>query len=120
MTLLELTVVILVLLSLVSILFIGARAWKRGSDRSTNIINIRNVQQAARGHQNVNSMNVGDPLDSSDLLGPSGYLGVPSPPAGLIPYTYSDVVTAEGTLYVTNHFDHATYGFKDASEYSTW
>ncbi len=31
MTLLELTVVILVLLSLISILFIGARAWKKGS-----------------------------------------------------------------------------------------
>ncbi|MBC7981098.1 MAG: prepilin-type N-terminal cleavage/methylation domain-containing protein, partial [Armatimonadetes bacterium] len=34
MTLLELTVVILVLLSLISILFIGARAWKKGSDRA--------------------------------------------------------------------------------------
>ncbi len=34
MTLLELTVVILVLLSLIGILFIGARAWKRGSDRT--------------------------------------------------------------------------------------
>ena len=30
MTLLELTVVILVLLSLIYILFIGARAWKKG------------------------------------------------------------------------------------------
>ena len=51
MTLLELTVVILVLLSLISILFIGARAWKKGSDRSANIMNIRNVQQAVRGHR---------------------------------------------------------------------
>ena len=39
MTLLELTVVILVLLSLITILFVGARAWKRGSDRSANIMN---------------------------------------------------------------------------------
>ena len=43
MTLLELTVVILVLLSLISILFIGARAWKKGSDRAANIMNIRNL-----------------------------------------------------------------------------
>ena len=50
MTLLELTVVILVLLSLISILFIGARAWKKGSDRAANILNIRNVQQAVRAH----------------------------------------------------------------------
>lgn len=38
MTLLELTVVIMVLLSLISILFIGARAWKRGSDRTGCIL----------------------------------------------------------------------------------
>ena len=38
MTLIELTVVILVLLSLISILFVGARAWKRGSDRAGCII----------------------------------------------------------------------------------
>ena len=56
MTLLELTVVILVLLSLISILFIGARAWKKGSDRSANILNIRNVQQAVRGHGNLNTI----------------------------------------------------------------
>ena len=53
MTLLELTVVILVLLSLISILFVGARAWKKGSDRSANIMNIRNTQQAMRGHENM-------------------------------------------------------------------
>ena len=54
MTLLELTVVILVLLSLISILFVGARAWKKGSDRSACIINIRNTQQAVRGYLNMN------------------------------------------------------------------
>ena len=53
MTLLELTVVILVLLSLISILFIGARAWKAGSDRAGCILNIRNVQQAARSYGNM-------------------------------------------------------------------
>lgn len=53
MTLIELTVVILVLLSLISILFIGARAYKRGSDRAGCVLNIRNVQQAVRSHQNM-------------------------------------------------------------------
>lgn len=60
MTLLELTVVILVLLSLISILFVGARAWKKGSDRSANIMNIRNTQQAMRGHQNMNDVKDAD------------------------------------------------------------
>lgn len=58
MTLLELTVVILVLLSLIAILFIGARAWKKGSDRAGCIMNIRNVQQAVRGHMNMNGLTV--------------------------------------------------------------
>jgi len=62
MTLLELTVVILVLLSLISILFVGARAWKKGSDRSANIMNIRNTQQAMRGHQNMNDVKDSDVL----------------------------------------------------------
>src|ERR1035437_463787 len=59
MTLLELTVVILVLLSLISILFIGARAWKRGSDRAGCIIQIRNVQQGVRSFSNMNGLNPG-------------------------------------------------------------
>ncbi|MGJ8645163.1 MAG: hypothetical protein ACSHX9_17305 [Luteolibacter sp.] len=57
MTLLELTVVILVLLSLISILFIGARAWKKGSDRAASILQIRNVQQAVRSYSNLNGKN---------------------------------------------------------------
>lgn len=60
MTLLELTVVILVLLSLISILFIGARAWKKGSDRAASILQIRNVQQAVRAYSNLNRKNPGD------------------------------------------------------------
>jgi prepilin-type N-terminal cleavage/methylation domain-containing protein len=53
MTLLELTVVILVLLSLITILFIGARGWKRGSDRAMCIINLQNVQKGVRGYANL-------------------------------------------------------------------
>ena len=53
MTLLELTVVILVLLSLISILFIGAQAWKRGSDRTLCIMNIQNVQKGVRSFSNL-------------------------------------------------------------------
>ncbi len=60
MTLLELTVVILVLLSLISILFIGARAWKKGSDRAGCIMQIRNVQQAVRSYANMNGKNPGE------------------------------------------------------------
>jgi prepilin-type N-terminal cleavage/methylation domain-containing protein len=53
MTLLELTVVILVLLSLISILFVGAQAWKRGSDRTLCIMNIQSVQKGVRSFANL-------------------------------------------------------------------
>ena len=53
MTLLEMTVVILVLLALISILFIGAQAWKRGSDRALCIIHIQNVQKGVRSYSNI-------------------------------------------------------------------
>ena len=53
MTLIELTVVILVLLSLISVLFIGARAWMRGSDRANAALLIRNAQQGVRSHANI-------------------------------------------------------------------
>jgi type II secretory pathway pseudopilin PulG len=70
MTLLELTVVILVLLALISILFVGARAWKRGSDRAGCLINIRNLQQAMRGDQNMrNSAPDGPGLVGANIVG---------------------------------------------------
>lgn len=60
MTLLELTVVILVLLSLISILFIASRAWKAGSDRATCIMNIHNVQKGVRGYSYMYGFDPGD------------------------------------------------------------
>jgi type II secretory pathway pseudopilin PulG len=102
MTLLELTVVILVLLSLISILFVGARAWKKGSDRSANIMNVRNVQQAVRGHQNTNQKLDTDTLASATLFGTSGYMNAPTPPITGVSYTYGTTYGAPGTLYVTN------------------
>lgn len=102
MTLLELTVVILVLLSLISILFVGARAWKKGSDRSANIMNVRNVQQAVRGHQNTNQKLATDTLASTTLFGVDGYMKTPTPPISGVTYEYEDTYGAPGRLYVKN------------------
>lgn len=110
MTLLELTVVILVLLSLISILFVGARAWKKGSDRAASVLTIRNVQQAVRSYSNMNGKNAGDTVSdlSTELFGAGKFLEnnptAGTHPAGL-PVTY--VITAAttipqvGTLYMT-------------------
>ena len=53
MTLIELTVVILTLLTLISLLFFGAQAWKRGSDRAMCIMHISNVQKGVRSYSNL-------------------------------------------------------------------
>ena len=52
-TLVEMTVVISVMLSLVSVFTASARAWKRGSDRSDCIMGMRNIQMAVRSYQNL-------------------------------------------------------------------
>ncbi len=99
MTLLELTVVIMVMLSLIFILLVGARAWKKGADRSANIMNVRNVQQAVRGHQNTWEMDFGDPLAKTIIF--DDYLREPSSPLGS-PYQYTETVPDVGLLYITN------------------
>ena len=53
LTLIELTVVIVVILALISVLFIGAQAWKRAADASACIVNLRTFQQAARSYSNL-------------------------------------------------------------------
>ena len=70
MTLLELTVVIIVLLTLIGILFIGTEAWRAGANQSGCILNIRNAQTAVRAYQNVRDAKEGDSItiDSRKLL----------------------------------------------------
>jgi prepilin-type N-terminal cleavage/methylation domain-containing protein len=90
MTLLELTVVILVLLSLISILFVGARAWKKGSDRAANIMNIRNCQQAMRGHQNMKELLAGASFLQTDL---EAYMKFPKDIVTDVTYTTLGLIT---------------------------
>jgi type II secretory pathway pseudopilin PulG len=59
MTLLEMTVVILVLMSMITVLFFGAQAWKRGSDRAQCIMLIQNVQKGVRGYANLHGLDPG-------------------------------------------------------------
>ena len=121
-TLLELTVVILVLLSLVTILFIGARAWKKGSDRSANILNIRNVQQAMRSHANLRGLSDGAVLSSSAIVGAGKYLENVKAPNTDITYAYGTTVPTIGTLYLTATYASGTsIDFEPtASTYAGW
>ncbi len=101
MTLLELTVVILVLLSLIGILFIGARGWKSGTDRAGCILNYRTTQQAVRSYQNMNGYSSGKPLDvPAQIIGPDKFLTEPVCPAGGT-YTYITYIPLPGELSVS-------------------
>ncbi|RYD43049.1 MAG: hypothetical protein EOP85_10600 [Verrucomicrobiaceae bacterium] len=84
MTLLELTVVIVVVLSLIAILFIGAAGWKKGADRSSCVLNIRNAQSAVRAFQNTRAVPDGATLNMhSDIIGPDNFLATnPKCPGG--------------------------------------
>ncbi len=90
MTLIELTVVILVLLSLISVLFIGAKAWKDGSDNATCVMNIRNFQTGARSFANLQP-EVATPTTAVDKAAVYAFMGVAAPNC---PKTKTDTYTA--------------------------
>lgn len=84
MTLLEMTVVILILLSLITILFVGARTWKRGSDRTLCIVNIQSVQKGVRGYSNLYGFEPGSTVADlkSKIIGMGRFVeSVPTCPA---------------------------------------
>lgn len=117
MTLLELAIVIVVLLLMAGALMAGGRAWKRGADRAGCVLNLRNVQMAARCYQHLYGYRHGDrpqseygTQDISRHLFEKGYIekrlydqarGSESCPGG---GTYTaespDVFPAAGRLYL--------------------
>ena len=115
MTLLELTVVITVLLALILILFLGANAWKAGSDRTNCLINIRNVQLAGRSYQNSYAVNEGAEFKSTMVIGQNSFIAdTPVCPAGG-KYTFTTTFPATGVLFMT--CDQNTH---EPSSHSGW
>lgn len=114
MTLLEMTIVIMLLLSLTSILFVGSKAWKKGADRSANIMNLRNVQLAMRGHSATNDIvqeDAGPPAVAGGAVtraaifgaaddGVGGYLRFPAAIQSVTYTTPRQINTATGVLYL--------------------
>jgi hypothetical protein len=97
MTSIELTIVILTLISLTSILFVSSRAWKRGADRAACIANIHNVQLVTRSYQNLQDLEIGAPLDvAAMLVGPENFLpSLADCPAGGT-YSYAESIPPVG------------------------
>ncbi len=118
LTLIELTVVIVVLLSLIGVLFVGATAWKNGSNRATCIVNIRNFQQAMRSYTNLHSDQLTAETDAlgaatgntsisiGDLITRSFIEGTGTAPSATCPldgdaYTFGTTVPAVGSAWAT-------------------
>ena len=117
LTLLELSVVITIMLVLISILFVGSRAWRRGSDRSTCVMTLRNVQVVTRSYQNIYGYNYGGrpsaengTQDIAKHLLSKGYIEtnlyrqtrgvVPCPAGGSYTCPVPDVFPEAGQLYM--------------------
>ncbi len=117
LSLLELTIVIATILSLLSILFVGTKAWKRGTDRSSCIMNIRALQMAMRSYQNMYGYSHGGrpyaengTQDIAKHLFDKGYIESeqyehacgkdPCPSGGTYAVEFPDVFPEEGTLFM--------------------
>jgi len=107
LTLLEMTTVIMVLLSLIFILFFSAQAWKRGSDRAMCILNMQNVQKGIRSYANFYNLDPGDGVTGlkAQIIGTGMFVEVPPKCPGSGTYTYGqalgeDVIPAMGSLYL--------------------
>ena len=109
MTLIELTVVIAVLLLLIGIMFMGASAWKNGSDRSSCIMNQYRVQVAMRSFANINQLKIGDdttslvpPVSLEQALTDAGFVeDYPTCPSNGIYDRSSNLIPDVGNLFMT-------------------
>ena len=103
MSLLELTLVLLVSLTLIAIMFVGALAWKRGSDRAFCVMNIRNVQNGVRAYSNLSVLNQGSsaPGLRDQIIGYGRFVeSTPICPSGGTYIFGADEIPPSGTLYM--------------------
>lgn len=102
-TLIESSLVLLVLLALVSILFVSSRGWKQGADRTLCVLSQHQVQQAVRGFGNLHGKGEGEEVPGLAVLifGEGKYIEkTPLCPTGGI-YAFSgDQVPLRGVLYM--------------------
>ena len=101
LTIIELTIVVVVILGLILSLFIGARAFIEGTNRSRCLVNQRDIHMAGRCYQNLNGYQIGQAYDPKDVVGATGLLlsqtGCPSDGE----YEWSDRIPDFSNLFVT-------------------
>lgn len=127
MTLIEVTVLLVVLLIFLGMAFIGVRAWKKGADRTACIMNISQTQKAVRSLANMNGLAPGTntaalshPIDIREqLVGENGYLASEPRCPGSGTYEFAgNVIPRVGELYLTCSL--AETGEHQPEEHHTW
>ncbi len=117
LSLIEVSLVITVMMSLVSMLVVGAKTWRRGSDRASCIMDVRAMQMAVRSYQNIYGYNYGGRphakygtqdisrhlfekgyIDERQFKQAQGELGCSG--GGLYTAAFPDVFPEEGFLYM--------------------
>ena len=67
LTLIEVTLVIAVLISLISVVYLGAAEFKNGSNRALCIQNIVHMQKATRAYCNMHDLDPGDSITDLEV-----------------------------------------------------
>ncbi len=72
----------------------------QGNDRAGCVMQQRNLQQAVRSYENMNSLKIGDPIDWTKIMGPGNFIEkTPSCPVhGPGAYSYTTTIPPVGTL----------------------
>ncbi|MEM6280098.1 MAG: hypothetical protein AAF491_03585 [Verrucomicrobiota bacterium] len=103
LTLIEVTLVISTLLSLISFSVLGVSAYKQGSDRALCIVHVTQVQKAIRAFGNLQQVDPGDTFTglTDAVIGPGRFIEeTPVCPSGGT-YTFlEDEMPAIGVAYM--------------------
>lgn len=98
-TLIELTVVIAVILTLITVLFIGAQTYKKHADKAACIVNQNSIQKAVRAHVNLTGITID--WDFAQLTAANLLPTIPECPATGVEYavTAADPESIPGTVF---------------------
>ena len=117
-TLLEVTAVVAVLMGLMVVLFLGAKEYKKGSDRAACIQNIATMQRIVRSFGNINGKFPGESVADLELklIGPGKFIEFePTCPADGV-YTYfQNTLPLPGTLFLDCSIDG-----HEPDDYASW
>ena len=101
---------VITIFSFIPILFVGARAWKKGSDRAACLMNQRAIEQVVINYQTAKGLKPGDPLNIQEAITANGGAPISTTcPAGNT-LSISPTIPAEGGSAVTcPEHDLSTY-----------